>query len=601
MSDPHRRTPGTGQGSRHGGRPGPGQPPASLSQLSQRKGPPPPNLGLGAGIGTSSRMPRPVHATKPLTPTLRPAQAHAPGAPPNPPALNAARGKPTPPAQQAPHDKHDRFDRYKSRSDKEDDEHNDQQHEKHTKKLQQGAGRNNWPKITDPRSHLAQDHAGFPGRHGAAARALGSQSPAPASTSAQSVSASAFAAAPSSSSSSSSPHASPFPPSRLPTLAIAHTNGTTTYASAASGAATRNPPRRWNADPYPSPFGDSASSSQTTLRPPDSNSNSAPSSKDHTEDSLLRSDSALNGYRSNASSTYSSYQSHADSPELDISRSQLASPFQPSVSRPSNLDQSWRTGLDRLQELDATFSRLHNRPTEPLSGLAEEEDDLDNPDTFVVSSPPPAEARKRESDHFTRVPRPSRSRSNRVRDKRRSKIDQRALASPPPLERRPLTDPTAPAEDYHESSAASAGTSWTSRTAGTNITAMDLSALSHSTGSTAPTTITNGTSSRPQTYLDNDEMHLALLAGQAAVDCDKLPISNWEEVELWKKELTHLSNRLDTLQARHQREVKILNAARTLQKYNVANKRVSRQTMESLEQSERRVAAAEKVSQSFDC
>lgn len=56
-----------------------------------------------------------------------------------------------------------------------------------------------------------------------------------------------------------------------------------------------------------------------------------------------------------------------------------------------------------------------------------------------------------------------------------------------------------------------------------------------------------------------------------------------------------LSNRLSALVARHQREVKILMAARTLQKLNNNNKRMSKQTMESLEQSEKRVEAAEKV------
>lgn len=49
------------------------------------------------------------------------------------------------------------------------------------------------------------------------------------------------------------------------------------------------------------------------------------------------------------------------------------------------------------------------------------------------------------------------------------------------------------------------------------------------------------------------------------------------------------------MQARHQREIKILTAARALQKLNGSNKRMSKQTMESLEQSEKRVEAAEKV------
>ncbi|WWD16501.1 hypothetical protein CI109_100927 [Kwoniella shandongensis] len=92
----------------------------------------------------------------------------------------------------------------------------------------------------------------------------------------------------------------------------------------------------------------------------------------------------------------------------------------------------------------------------------------------------------------------------------------------------------------------------------------------------------------------SDEMLMTLLAGQAAVDCESLPVGGWEEVESWKKELTLLENRLESLQSRHQREIKILTAARTLQKLNNSNKRMSKQTMESLEQSEKRVEAAEK-------
>ncbi|CAD6568071.1 MAG: hypothetical protein TREMPRED_004251 [Tremellales sp. Tagirdzhanova-0007] len=92
----------------------------------------------------------------------------------------------------------------------------------------------------------------------------------------------------------------------------------------------------------------------------------------------------------------------------------------------------------------------------------------------------------------------------------------------------------------------------------------------------------------------SDEMLMTLLASQAVVDCEELSIGGWEEVESWKKELSLLSNRLSALVARHQREIKILTAARTLQKLNNANKRMSKQTMESLEQSEKRVEAAEK-------
>lgn len=116
-----------------------------------------------------------------------------------------------------------------------------------------------------------------------------------------------------------------------------------------------------------------------------------------------------------------------------------------------------------------------------------------------------------------------------------------------------------------------------------------------SSTSTAPTTITVATPALSPT-MGSDEMLFALLAGQAAVDCSQLPIGGWEEVEGWKKELELLSTRLEALQARHQREVKILAAARTLQKLNSSHKRMSKATMESLEQSEKRVAEAEKVS-----
>ncbi|WVQ79104.1 hypothetical protein IAT38_001198 [Cryptococcus sp. DSM 104549] len=92
----------------------------------------------------------------------------------------------------------------------------------------------------------------------------------------------------------------------------------------------------------------------------------------------------------------------------------------------------------------------------------------------------------------------------------------------------------------------------------------------------------------------SDVMLLTLLAGQAVMDCERLPIGGWEEVESWKKELSLLANRLDSLQSRHQREIKILTAARALQKLNTNNKRMSKQTTDSLEQSEKRVDAAEK-------
>jgi hypothetical protein len=57
-----------------------------------------------------------------------------------------------------------------------------------------------------------------------------------------------------------------------------------------------------------------------------------------------------------------------------------------------------------------------------------------------------------------------------------------------------------------------------------------------------------------------------------------------------------LSSRLETQIAKHQREQKILTAARTLAKLNMNNKRMSKQTSDSVEVAEQRVSEAEKVS-----
>jgi hypothetical protein len=108
----------------------------------------------------------------------------------------------------------------------------------------------------------------------------------------------------------------------------------------------------------------------------------------------------------------------------------------------------------------------------------------------------------------------------------------------------------------------------------------------------------------------SDEMLMTLLAGQAAVDCAPFGVASWEDVEGWKKvclsfwdvvvsltpqELTVLTTRLESLNARYQRETKILTAARTLQKLNNTNKRMSKQTTEHLEQAEKRADTAERV------
>ena len=104
-----------------------------------------------------------------------------------------------------------------------------------------------------------------------------------------------------------------------------------------------------------------------------------------------------------------------------------------------------------------------------------------------------------------------------------------------------------------------------------------------------------------------------LLASQAAIDCRELPVSRWEEVEEWKRvrlrepnsrnlgaehlrqELSMLTSRLDQQIAKHQREQKILTAARTLAKLNSHNKRMSKQTADSVTAAEQKVADAEKV------
>ena len=44
-----------------------------------------------------------------------------------------------------------------------------------------------------------------------------------------------------------------------------------------------------------------------------------------------------------------------------------------------------------------------------------------------------------------------------------------------------------------------------------------------------------GTKESAMTGGGSDEMLMSLLAGQAALDCESLPISRWEEVESWKK------------------------------------------------------------------
>ncbi|KAJ9108947.1 hypothetical protein QFC21_000269 [Naganishia friedmannii] len=93
---------------------------------------------------------------------------------------------------------------------------------------------------------------------------------------------------------------------------------------------------------------------------------------------------------------------------------------------------------------------------------------------------------------------------------------------------------------------------------------------------------------------ESADLLMSLMAGQAAMDYQNAPISSWEQVEEWRKELSMLSSRLETQIAKHQREQKILTAARTLAKLNSNNKRMSRQTSDSVEVAEQRVSEAEK-------
>lgn len=199
-------------------------------------------------------------------------------------------------------------------------------------------------------------------------------------------------------------------------------------------------------------------------------------------------------------------------------------------------------------------------------------------------------------DRFTPVPTPISRRRRSPSRQEEPRIGARALASPPPHER--IVHPTTTTEESHDS-----GLSGSSAQTGLTDSSHFRPTLSSST-STVVSSVTTVTSPT----MGSDEMLMALMASQAAVDCDALPTGGWEEVESWKKvrsmksvankqELSLLSTRLDALQARHQREVKILTAARTLQKLNQTNKRLSKQTVSSLEQAEKRVDKAEKVRQ----
>lgn len=200
-------------------------------------------------------------------------------------------------------------------------------------------------------------------------------------------------------------------------------------------------------------------------------------------------------------------------------------------------------------------------------GYAQLGDDDDDGDRDAQLAPEPDPRALRRSDTYTRLPERKRTLRQRTADLDDHGPSAIHAPSPPPFSRAldstdtSFTSPLSPSFSAERlphvgGSAAGAG------------------ALSSST-STAATALTNisaATELTSPTY-GSDEMLMALLASQATVDCESMSIGGWEEVEGWKKELSLLATRLDALQTRHQREVKILTAARTLQKLNQTNKR----------------------------
>jgi hypothetical protein len=106
-------------------------------------------------------------------------------------------------------------------------------------------------------------------------------------------------------------------------------------------------------------------------------------------------------------------------------------------------------------------------------------------------------------------------------------IAPRALQSPPPHERIDISK--IPVHDDHES--AMSGSASSGATAFSTAHASAFRQPLNSSTSTAMTAATTASSST----LGGDEMLMALLASQAAVDCDALPIGAWDDVESWKK------------------------------------------------------------------
>lgn len=154
-------------------------------------------------------------------------------------------------------------------------------------------------------------------------------------------------------------------------------------------------------------------------------------------------------------------------------------------------------------------------------------------------------------DRFTAVPRPSRrgrqrSTSRGLGDEVR--VARSALESPPPHVRRAPEPESYRDGESHESASGTSGASGASGTSGTSAqTGMSASSLGlggnpslSASTSTAVTHMTTTPYAPPQTTMGPDDMLLALLAGQAAVDCGELPIGGWEEVENWKKVCTEV-------------------------------------------------------------
>jgi hypothetical protein len=245
----------------------------------------------------------------------------------------------------------------------------------------------------------------------------------------------------------------------------------------------------------------------------------------------------------------------------------------------------------RLEELhdsdDAAYSPVFSPPRYP--GYAPLPDGGEVPLSAVT-------AESASDDHFSPVPSMISRRRERPRydEEDGMKIGARALASPPPHERAAHSHSRhahAPTEESHDSVFSESS----GATGATGL--MDTRPQLSSSTSTIVTAVTAVTTPP----MGTDDMLMTLLAGQALVDCRELSsaTATWEDIDLWKKELRLLSARVEDAQTRYQREERILTAARSLQKLNQTNKRLSRQTIASMEDAEKRVERARKVRYSY--